>query len=311
MRSILLRRWGVLLGVLAVMATQASGAGAVSGVSITPTGSTSVSGTLELLSPAWGTIRCSTTFTGSFESRLVAITGETQIGNVTELRTSGCSGGSVRAVLGLPAPIRLKRLNENNPRYAVATRVSRATLSMAGLGFRVLFSSGEECLIGGTEGFSTIGSTFERVGETEYSMRVGFGLGSGGTCRLGGALMAFELGSFSPSRTFTFLAGNEVIDGPTPNPTDFGTVEVGALRQRAVTIGSTRGGRIEEIVVTSARYFAITDPNGCRGSTLAEGGTCTINVILSAPTEAGRAVSDTLTTTIAGTRYEATLRAST
>jgi hypothetical protein len=88
-------------------------------------------------------------------------------------------------------------------------------------------------------------------------------------------------------------------------------VRPGELAQRTVTIGSTAGGRIEEIVVTSQRYFAITDPNGCRGTTLAARGTCNINVLLSAPAEAGRSVTDTLTVRIAERRFEGTLRAST
>jgi hypothetical protein len=120
-----------------------------------------------------------------------------------------------------------------------------------------------------------------------------------------------EVAAPSPRQVATFLTGNEVIDGFTPSPVVFGTVSPGELRQIAVTIGSSAGGRIEEIVVTTQRYFAITDPNECRGRTLAARGTCDINVILSAPTEAGRSVSDTLTVRIAERRFAGTLRAST
>jgi len=111
--------------------------------------------------------------------------------------------------------------------------------------------------------------------------------------------------------TLTFLVGGEVFEGLTPSPVEFGTLATRTLARRSVTISSTRGGRVESLQVSTGRYFAVVDPNGCRGTVLAEGGRCTVNVLVETPAETGRALSDTLTVTVAGRRFEATLRAST
>jgi len=114
-----------------------------------------------------------------------------------------------------------------------------------------------------------------------------------------------------PAQTLILLAGGEVIEGLTPRPVEFGTLAPEGLAQRTVTISSLRGGRIESISVFEGRYFAFTDPNRCRGTVLPEGGSCTIRAIVSAPSESGTAVSDTLTAIVGGRTLQTTLRAST
>lgn len=292
------RKCRAIVGATAlILLVCASSAGAVSGLLIRPAREFTATGTLRLEERPG--ISCNVTLRGSFSTTLVGISGEgSQIGGITGLSTSGCSEWAV-ALLGLPWPLRVDFLSGDNPRYAAAgTAGSIATLSEA-LGWTV-----RGCL---HAAFFLVTIRLTRSGTNEYTAGAGEIISE--TCAP--SLATFELAAPSPRQTFTFLAGGEVINGPTPNPLDFGTVRVGELVQRPVTIGSTPGGRIEEITVASGRYFAITDPNECRGRTLAAHGTCTINAILSAPTEAGRAVSDTLTTRIGGTRYEGALRATT
>jgi hypothetical protein len=272
----------------------APSAGAVSGVVIRPGREITTAGRIEISEVG----RCNITLSGSFNSSLVAIGGEgVQLGSVTGLSTSACTGSSVTP-LGLPWAMRLATLQGVNPSVAVAGSLRSAVIAVPGFATRV-----GACLSTSTLSLS---ASFEALGENEYTM---VSLASlGGMCS---SLYFIELGAPSPRQVFTFLAGGEVIDGFTPNPVVFGTVRAGEVVQRRVTIGSAGGGRIEEVVVTSQRYFAITDPNECRGRTLAARGTCDINVILSAPREAGRSVSDTLTVRIAERRFEGTLRAST
>jgi hypothetical protein len=201
-------------------------------------------------------------------------------------------------VLTVPSTMRMSQPNRN----AVAGSVSEVTF-LSTPGIRLRPSTGEQCLF---TNWLPAGSV-EALGSNEYALgRATFSA----ICGIATGVIV-ELSAPSPTQVATFLPGNEVIDGFTPRPVVFGTVRAGELAQRTVTIGSAAGGRIEEIIVTSQRYFAITDPNGCRGTTLAARGTCGINVILSAPVESGRTVTDTLTVRIAERRFEGTLRAST
>lgn len=285
-----------LLAALVLLAGWSASADAISGVRFSPGGSITQTGTLSVESG----VACPVTISGSFATTLVSIgEGETPVvGSVTGLSSGTCTRGSIRAILNLPAALRMISPNRTVPAGAVSTMNL-----MTNMGIRVLLSTGTECLAGSINWLPFL----EALGNNEYTLGRSFNFPA--ACGFG--TMTLELTAPSPTQVATFLPGNEVIDGFTPRPVVFRTVSPGELSRQTVTIGSAAGGRIEEIVVTSQRYFAITDPNGCRGRTLEARGTCNINVILSAPAESGRSVSDTLTVRIAERRFEGTLRAST
>ena len=286
-----------LLSAVALLVGYSANASALTGVTFTPGEAITQTGIFKTgISPI--TVECPITLSGSFASGLTAIRGGEVVGAITGWNTGTCTRGSIISVLNIPSPLRLMAPASTNP----AGSVSSLQLS-SNVGIRVRLSTGGECLIPAF----TSNFMLEALGDNEYEVRRSL---DGGLC--GGSTPALvEMSAPTPAQVATFLVGNEVIDGFTPRPLVFKTVRAGALAQRTVTIGSVAGGRIEEIVVTSQRYFAITDPNGCRGRTLAARGTCDINVLLSAPAEAGRVVTDTLTVRIAERRFEGTLRAST
>ncbi|HEX7291222.1 MAG TPA: hypothetical protein VF250_08865 [Conexibacter sp.] len=297
----LITRYVVAIAIAVVVGAPAS-AIAVSGVTFTPGEALTQTGRLRVSGPSLETVvDCPITLSGSLATGLTAITSnETVIGTISGLSAGRCTTGSITTVLGLPASLRL-----NMSRETPAGSVSLLILRSPTLGVRVRLSSGGECL---ASGFEAIMERPTPLGNNEYTLVRSFDIMR--SCS-GFYSWWIELAAPTPRQVATFLTGNEVINGFTPTPVVFGTVGPGDLRQITVTIGSTAGGRIEEIVVTSQRYFAITDPNGCRGRTLEARGTCNINAILSAPTEAGRSVEDTLTVKIAERRFEGALRAST
>ncbi|MBS1870117.1 MAG: hypothetical protein JSS99_10660 [Actinobacteria bacterium] len=288
---------------LVVMAAQVPGAWALTGMSFSPGRSVTQTGTFRVTRSGEGTVvvECPITLSGSFAEGLVAVREgeEPSFGSLSSLSSGSCTRGSITAILGFPVSMRWSSSSDTAPAGAMLQLSSLFIVSI-----RARLSTGEECR------FEGLGVTFplEGLGNNEYAL----GRGSMPLFECGFVyLPTVSFSAPSPSQVVTFLPGNEVINGFTPNPLVFGTVRAGELVQRTVTIGSSAGGRIEEIVVTSQRYFAITDPNGCRSRTLEARGTCNINVILSAPTEAGRAVSDTLTVRIAERRFSGTLRATT
>lgn len=295
------RCWISTLGAVVLVAVCVGSASAFTGLRFSPGGAGTLSGTLHA-GVFEGTLECPITLSGSFATTLVtAAERETVIGSLTEMRSGVCARGSVRSVTGLPSALTLSNASEA-PAGAVEALLLRSRAQVS-----LVLSNGQGCV--GTLPYYWVG--LEGLGNNEYrlSEHIIFGNCNTGTSEYFVELIIYR--GLSTSQTVTFLPGNEVIDGFTPSPVVFGTVRPGELVQRTVTIGSRGGGRIEEIVVTSQRYFAITDPNECRGRTLAARGMCNINVILSAPTEAGRTVTDTLTVTIAGRRFEGALRAST
>jgi hypothetical protein len=291
-----------LLAAAMLLVSWAVDAGAISGVRFNPGGSITQTGTFRVIGSGEERVECPITLSGSFATTLVTV-GETQpsVGSHTGLTSGTCTRGSIRTVLSLPSTFTLQSPTRTAPAGSISTMELRSNV-----GIRVLFSGGFECLLPRLiEGVS-----LEAIGNNEYVLeRAPFVTSV--ECGAFGPFAWFELNAPSPRQVATFLTGNEVIDGFTPRPVVFGTVSPGALDQETVTIGSSAGGRIEEIVVTSQRYFAITDPNGCRGRVLEARGTCNINVLLSAPTESGRTVTDTLTVRIAERRFEGQLRAST
>jgi len=300
-----LKRHGLtLLAVVMFVGGYAADAEAISGVTFTPGGSVTQTGTFNVEIGGGGyVVECPITLSGSFATTLVTIgEGAPTVGSRTGLTSGSCARGSIVSVLSLPRTLRLT----SPTRTAPAGNVERLEYS-GSVGIRVRLSTGEECL------FSAAGldlQSVEAMENNEYTL----GPESIETLSICGVRTIFNIVALNapvPRQVATFLTGNEVIDGFTPRPVAFGTVRVGELTQRTVTIGSAAGGRVEEIVVTAQRYFAITDPNGCRGRTLAASGTCNINVLLSAPTESGRTVTDTLTVRIGERRFEGTLRAST
>jgi len=291
------RRGLVMFVVGSLLLGCAVSAHALSGVIFSPGGAMTQSGTFRVGS----LVECPITLSGSLASTLVSISeGIPSVGSLTGLRSGTCSRGSISAVLNLPSTVHLGEPSSSTPAGSVGR-----VLYESNIGIRVSLSGGGECLLGGL----VFGGAVEALGNNEYALgREEFA--SLTECR--GVFPLFALGAPNPRQVATFLpGGGETINGFTPNPVVFGTVGVGELVQRTVTVGSSAGGRIEEIVVTTQRYFAITDPNGCRGRTLEARGTCNINVILSAPAESGRSISDTLTVRIAETRFSGTLRAST
>jgi hypothetical protein len=306
-----------VLGII-LLAIWTAPAGAVSGVVV---GS---GGAIELIStgairirPRTGTgeVVCNITLRGSFESRLISITGEgARLGAVSGMSWAGCTGGEVEGVLNLAWPITLQRLDGVNPRIAVAERLTEATLRIAGAAVSLSrLGSGTRCLSGGAESEGIELTAPLTLSEGKYSE---------GSSTVSGTLLnhtegcvdAVFSGTFgapTPRQTLTFLAGGEVREAITPSPVEFGNVGAGGLAQRTATVSSTRGGRIEAISVSVGRYFGITDPNGCRGATLSAGGSCSFKVVVSAPAESGRELSDTVTVRIGSRTLEAAVRAST
>jgi len=293
------RRLGLTLFVtVALLVGCSAAAEAISGVTLSPGEAITQTGTLRAILTST-VLECPVTLSGSLMSTLVTV-GEAApaVGSVSELRFGSCATGSIRAMLNIPATLSMSQPTRTVP----AGSVTELQFS-SNIGIRMRFSSGEECLVGNLY----LMPSLEALGRNEYA------LGRSTYTALCGAFTAvvLESAAVSPRQVATFLTGNEVIDGFTPRPVVFGTVRAGEVAQIAVTIGSSAGGRIEEIAVTSQRYFAITDPNGCRGTTLGARGTCSINVIASVPAETGRTVTDTLTVRIAERRFSGTLRAST
>ncbi|MFL5818778.1 MAG: hypothetical protein ACJ76L_14420 [Conexibacter sp.] len=78
----------------------------------------------------------------------------------------------------------------------------------------------------------------------------------------------------------------------TPSPIVFGRVAAGGLARRAVTLTARDEVTINSIAMRTGTNFAIIDPHRCIGARLAPAGTCSFNVIVEAPEEAGRAVED-------------------
>lgn len=293
------RRLGLTLFATVMLLVVCSGAaGAISGVSFSPGEAITQTGTLRAILSST-VLECPVTLSGSLMSSLITV-GEAApaVGSVSELRFGTCARGSIRTVLNVPATLTMTQPTRTVPAGSVSE-----ILFSSNVGIRMRFSTGEECLVGNLYLMTSV----EALGRNEYA------LGRGTYTAFCGAFTAviLEAAAVTPRQVATFLTGNEVIDGFTPRPVVFGTVRAGEVAQIAVTIGSSAGGRIEEIAVASQRYFAITDPNGCRGTTLAARGTCNINVIASVPAETGRTVTDTLTVTTAERRFVGTLRAST
>ena len=77
-----------------------------------------------------------------------------------------------------------------------------------------------------------------------------------------------------------------------------------------ITAG-TNAITVNRISMVSGNYFAITDPNRCVGTRLAERGTCAFKVLLAAPGEAERALSDTVRVETTERTLEDTVRGST
>lgn len=311
---------------LGVLAAGVGTAYAVEAVLIRPGGAMTMRGTIR----DRPLIECNVTLSGSYESRTIPLTGEgLTIGSVTGL-SSECANLSeiayrIEPVLRLPWTIRLRKLSGWNPVYAPAEILSYATFQIPGVAFQLRpyerFGLLPTCLYGtGTETIEhTPGLIRVREFGSEYTVGADSGTfqlrtTSGGECTeefYRAQTFSFTLAAPSPTQTFNFSPGGEVIEGLTPRLVEFGRLATEALARRTVTISSTGGARIESIEVSSGRYFAVTDPNACKGSVLAEGGRCVINVLVATPAEAGRALSDTLFVTVSGFRYQATLRAST
>jgi hypothetical protein len=322
---------GVALGVV-LIAASAENAVAVSGFLPRPGRTIAFRGGLRGERPGSRVpffLECAVTLNGTFDSRLVRVTGEgSQVGSVTGVTSSECRelgfgrpSYRISGVLNLPWPITLQKLDGVNPRYAVASGLGVATVSIRRVSIQLtpFIEFFPPCLVGGEgEGFE-LRPVLLLVRGTEYSLfpvaEELYALRSNtAACNefYGEGVLEGRYSLELPSsQTLQFLAGNEVREELTPNPVEFGVIAPEGLSQRSVVISSTRGGRIESLSVATGRYFSVTDPNSCNGRVLAEGSRCTINAIVVAPNETGLALSDTLTVVIAGRRMETTLRAST
>lgn len=311
----------VLVGLLLTLAV--ARASAVNAVLFRPGGAATIAG--RLLDSGLIT-ECNVTLSGSFVAGTSAIEG-VRIGSASGM-TSECSetetfSHRITRVLSLPWPLRLQKLNGLNPRYAVASRITEATMQFGAFAIEIGSTHREAefglCLFGGESEPFSFRVPLRLIRATEYTWGGATGRSSvretTSVCTEFWGRSRFE-GPYSleppvPTQTVIFTAGGEVIEGLTPSPVEFGVVATEGLARRTVTLTSAAGGSVEEIGVAAGRYFAVTDPNGCRGSVIAEGGRCTFNVLVAAPAEAGTALSDTLTARIAGRRFEVSLRAST
>lgn len=315
------RTWLGVAAFAALLWTMAvQGAGAVSGVSMTGGGGAiSLTGEVVDSEPP---IQCRVTLSGTLATSLVRISGEgTQVGSVNSLRSS-CAGEEpayvIRATLNLPWPIRLKQLDGVNPRFVTITGLSGATLDVSGISIQMApeFPISPTCLFGGSTAVLELTPGLTGGSRGVYGFTADEGIlrlnASPAECvEWWGSSISAIYGLSALGSVWTFLAGGEVLEQLTPSPVEFGTVAPSGIAQRQVTISTTRGGRVESMTVTTGRYFAVTDPNGCRGTVMAQGSTCVVTVTVTAPAEAGRAMSDTLTVVIAGRRLAVTLRATT
>jgi hypothetical protein len=318
----------VLCAAVGLLLSVQGAALAVSGIAITPGGAITVRGALVGRSPP---VECAVTLSGSLARSLVAISGEgAQLGSITGM-TSSCTKTTeaqyiINGVLNTPWTVRLKKLTGLNPRFALTTGQTEATLEIVGFSvnlfnstYAIVIPELQNCLYGGTTEAMTLGVTLRAgLGRGEYAWQLGRGSFEprDNTTRCNefwGPNWFVTATTELPStaQTLIFLVGGEVIEGVTPRPVEFGRLAPEELAQRNVTISSLRGGRIESIRVFEGRYFTFTDPNSCRGMVLAEGGSCTIRAIVSAPSETGRALNDNLTVTVSGRTMESQLRAST
>lgn len=256
---------------------------------------------------------CSITLRGTLETSLVVIESRfPQVGAISGMSWSGCTGGEIQGILSLPWPILLESLDHNESRLEIARslreaifRVSNIALALSriGTGTNCLFISAAlffELPLTLTEGTSYTPGTATVTGTLTRN-----------TEGCPAARLSGSFASTTPRQTYTFLVGNEVIEGVSPNPVEFGRVRAGGLAERSATISATREGLIEEIAVRTGTYFSIVDPNRCRGRQLLLGGSCNFTVVVSAPGETGRELSDTVIVRLAGRSYEAALRART
>lgn len=302
------------------LAVSSAVAHAVSGVAMSPGGSIElVSSGAITIAPregGEGRVTCALTLRGTLETRLVGIAGEgAQIGSISGMSWSGCSGGEVEGVLNLAWPITIQRLDGVDPRIAVAERLGEARLKISGMAVSLTrLGRGVLCLAGGGAGEGLELTAPLTLAEGAYSFgtaTIVAGTLATHTEGCPDAIYSGRFAAFAPTQSFTFLAGGEVREGLSPSPLEFGTLAPGALAQRTMTISSTRGGRVESLGVRVGRYFGVTDPNGCRGRILAAGGGCSFRVIVAAPAEAGRALSDTVIVRLAGRVFEAAVNGST
>lgn len=302
-------------------------AAAITGMWTRPGGLISIRGRIRAdYFPAFA---CNLTLNGSFQSRLVSVTGEgAQFGNVSGMTASECTNLEegiaeyrISEVLNFPWMVTLQKFNGVNPRFPSVIGLTELTWRIRGISFRISSSFPgffPPCLFGGSSEILDVRQSLRLIRGFEYSLSPGSPVsfsfaGASPECeRVASSLHGtFTLEVPSPVQTLAVLPSGEVSEALAPNPVEFGVLPPLGLSQRSVVISSTRGGRVEGLAVTTGRYFAVTDPNGCRGTTLAEGGRCTVNVIVSAPAEAGAIASDTLNVTVGTTRMTATLRAAT
>jgi hypothetical protein len=119
-----------------------------------------------------------------------------------------------------------------------------------------------------------------------------------GTGRFSGTGSVSQLGSTS-SVSLSLISGGEPPPVSTLSPPSvaFGRVEPGELARRTVTITAGAAATINSIRVTAGNYYAITDPNRCIGTRLAERSRCQFIVVFVAPTEAATEAPDSVLVT--------------
>ncbi len=265
---------------------------------------------------AAGTVKCPVTLEGSFHNRSIVKQAGLLVGYVTGATVANgvCTGGNA-TILSELLPWHLTY----NSFIGTLPNITGVTLNLIRAGFIADFG-GNHC-----RAQTTIASPARGIAGLGFGGRIE-GLRADETSTIpltngpGGVFCNVANGVFRGSATVSQLGSTSsvsvtLIGAPVrlePSPVRFGTVEPGELVRRTVTITNLGAAvTINSIRVTTGSFFAITDPNGCVRSRLAEAARCAFSVIYAAPSEAGRTVRDTVTVETTGGSVEDAVEGST
>jgi hypothetical protein len=266
------------------------------------------------------TVRCAVTLEGSFHSRTVEKIGGRLVGYITRgnIQNNQCTGGNA-TVLSETLPWHLTYSNFRG----TLPRIENVLMNLIRFGF-IIRTAANTCraiteIFRPFRGIINLNTTNGRVEGLRADETAGISLSNGP----GGALCGFGTSKFQGTAPVTQLGSTASISMTLagtppppveldPSPVRFGTVEPGELSRRTVTIRNIGASvTINSIRVATGNFFAITDPNSCVRSRLAEAARCAFSVIFAAPSEAGRPVRDTVTVETTGGSVEDLVEGST
>jgi hypothetical protein len=264
-------------------------------------------------------VRCAVTLEGSFHNGTIAKIRELLVGYLSRaaVQNNQCTGGRA-TILSETLPWHLTY----NSFRGTLPRIEEVLLNLIRAGFIIEIVGVNSCkavtsLAIPARGIANLGAS-GRVESlrADESTSPGIPLTNGpggfacglGSSRFSGSASVTQLGSTS-SVSVTLVGAPITLE---PSPVRFGTVEPGELARRTVTITNVGASQtINSIRVASGNFFAITDPNSCVRSRLAEAARCSFSVIFAAPSEAGRNPRDTVTVEATGGPVEDAVEGST